>query len=149
MVSIETVNYLCLTNVRVDDHLIEAIAKFTNLHHLELQILNYLFNENLEDNEKTLYLKHLGSLSQLSVLKLVGEWIFPHTELIYVVNELEKLQSLTIVRSDFFVGCGTYQRIIEICRNKGQDLAIYTESEDNYSDHSYIDIEMDIPISLT
>lgn len=145
MASIESVRYMNLVNVLVDNDSLAAIAKFTNLLQLEMQSLDHM-GSNASVRNNSLRLEPLRSLSQLSALKLVGEWRISHTDLINVVNKLEQLKSLTVVRQDFMAGCETYQQIIEICRNKGQDLAIHTEYHTPDSLNSYIDIERDSSI---
>lgn len=126
MASIESFRYMNLVNVLVDDHSLAAIAKFRNLLQLEMQSLGPM-GSNASVRNNSLRLEPLGSLSQLSALKLVDERRISKMDLINVVNKLEQLKSLTVVRQDFMAGCETYQEIIDICRNKGQNPAIHTE----------------------
>lgn len=177
MVSIESVKCLHLTNLTVDDRLIEVIAGFRNLQQLELIFKNFDPDRsrdeidsiarfaNLPQHKKLLNKKNfvqlqgahelvcdrplrlepLGNLAHLSVLKIMGEWKITNTDLIDVVNKLDNLKSLTLIKKDFVVGCEVYQKLIDVADKKEQRLAISTDGDEETFFNPYIHIERDIP----
>lgn len=134
MVSMESIKYLQLANLTVDDRLIEAIAGFSNLQHLKLIDIK---------PSSPLRLEPLGNLAHLFTLKLVGKWKITDTDLIDVVNKLDNLKALTLILKGFDVECGSYQKLIRVGEMKRFRLVISVFNDDNKFFDPYVNIERD------
>lgn len=143
LVSIESIQYLELTNVLVDNGVIEAIGRFKNLRELKL-----VFEKN-NSSSQFLQLEPLEALSHLTVLEMLGPWEISESELINLVTKLKKLKSLSLSLVNFAQLDKLYDTIIEAVhsRNRSLILAISIKSdlkESIYVAASNVTIERDI-----
>lgn len=122
-VSIESIEYLDMTNVFVNNLVIEAIGKFKKLRELKLDF------EKCSKCFVILRLEPLESLSQLTVLKMEGPWHIPDSDLVSLVKKLEKLRSLSLNLMYFAHMDKVYDGITEIVHNRKQLLALSFKSE--------------------
>lgn len=140
-VSIESMQYLDLTNVFVDNGVIEAIGGFKNLRELKL-----VFEKN-NDYFRILRLQPLESLSHLTLLKMEGPWQFYDSDLINLVTKLEKLTSLSLDLVNFVQLDELYDKISEIVHNRRQSLVFCIKRDvqraASFTDTSFVVIERD------
>lgn len=115
---IESIEYLDLNNVYVDNRMISAIGGLQNLRALKL-----VFHDN---DEPDLCLEPLKALSQLSILQIHGSWTILKDELIRLVEKFEKLRSLRLSTNSLSVDetDETYKNIHDIVQNRRQSLMI-------------------------
>lgn len=126
MVSIESVEYLFLCNLLVDDSVIEAISKLKSLRQLKLVNIYKDDSGREEDDRDTkgeLLLKPLENLVHLTELTLSGKWIVDNADLINLVTKLTNLKSLTLQLNKSI----RYEDIFNIAANKNPRLIISTE----------------------
>lgn len=140
-VSLESIQYLDLTNVFVDNGVIEAIGGFKNLRELKL-----VFEKN-NDYFRLLRLQPLESLSHLTLLKMEGPWQFYDSDLINLVTKLEKLKSLCFDLVNFVQLDKLYDKISEIVHNRRQSLVFCIKRDvkraASFTDTSFVVIERD------
>lgn len=118
LVSKESIQYLDLANVMINDGVIEAIGEFKNLRHLKLAF------EGLYNYTGCLRLRPLEALSQLIELKMRGPWRISDTEVINLVKKLENLRSLSLCVDNVPLLNDAYKKVTKIVHQRRQSLVI-------------------------
>lgn len=129
IVSVNSLVYLQLTNIQLDNVLINGITNFTCL--LELHIL-------ASHKDETVLLAPLGRLSKLTALTLNGNISVHNIDMISLIVELMKLRRLTL---SWKLDARTYDNIKEVVHNRNQSLTINTNNCTSFE--NCVDIEID------
>lgn len=126
LVSIESIEFLEMTDVFVDNRVIEAIGRFKNQRELKLR---FCVLYNLKKSASFLRLEPLAALTQLNVLDTNGPWVISNSELISLVEQLKNLRSLSLFSTKLVLLNETYEKIIDIVHKRRQSLAISFEDK--------------------
>lgn len=112
----DSIEYLDMTNVFVDNGVIKTIGKLMNLRELKLVFP--------EEDASLLRLGPLEALSRLSVLQIHSLWEISKGGLIDLVKKLEGLRSLTLSTNYSVLVYETYNEIIDIVHERRKSLVI-------------------------
>lgn len=142
LTSIETLTYVRLSYVRVDDRLVNALAKFKKLATLKLLQMLDFSNKHLDN---------LGNISQLSTIKLqtyCNHGFDYNTSLVNLVAKSIGLRYVNLDLSCFVLTEESYLNILQLCdkRMKNDRLTIFVSNqtscltEKQYYDENRVEI---------